>query len=43
MSVEEENKERQRRVFEEVLNKHNLDLIPEYFCVGLFLFKPYRN
>ena len=40
MSIEEENKERQRRVFEEVLNKHNLDLIPEYFASDYSFLSP---
>ena len=31
MSVEEENKAKQRRLFEEVINNRNLDLIPELF------------
>jgi len=32
MSIEEENKAGQRRVWEEVFNKGNLDIIPEFFA-----------
>ena len=32
MSIEEENKAKQRRVFEELINQGHLDLIPEFFA-----------
>jgi predicted ester cyclase len=40
MSIEEENKVRQRRVFEEVINNGNLDLIPEYFAPDYSIISP---
>jgi len=36
----EENKARQRRAFEEVINKGNLDIIPELFAPDYFIRSP---
>ena len=40
MSIEEENKARQRRVFEEVINERKIDLIPEYFASDYSISSP---
>ena len=34
MSIEEENKARHHQLIEEVFNKKNLDLVPEFFASG---------
>jgi len=40
MSIEEENKARQRRVFKEVINERKIDLIPEYFTSDYSISSP---
>jgi steroid delta-isomerase-like uncharacterized protein len=40
MSIEEENKARQRRVWEEVINNRNLEIITELFASNYFYRSP---
>ena len=40
MSIEEENKAKQRRVFEEVFNKGNVEILPELFSPDYYFRSP---
>jgi predicted ester cyclase len=40
MSIEEDNKAKQRRVWEDVINKGNIEIIPELFAPSYFSISP---